>query len=173
MEPEEYRDARWYSLLRSAQDLGVPAEDAPALIQRVLAQNRRSIRKAEDPDPLVHEALRAAVLGPPPRRAGGRRWIGVGALLAAVAAVGVVVALARPAEPLPDRLRGNQVPSLFGFDGRDARDLLVSRGLEVTVEPFRSCEVLGRVVASDPPPGASYQRGDPITVYTSLPADVT
>ena len=28
MDPQEYRDARWYSLLRSAVELSVPEEDA-------------------------------------------------------------------------------------------------------------------------------------------------
>lgn len=172
MDPQEYRDARWYSLLRDAEDLGVPAEDAPALVQRVLDQQRRAIRSADDPDPLVRDALRDAVLGPPPGNH-ARRWLGVGALVAALAVVGTVVALTRPEQPLPDRLRGDQVPSLFGYDGRDARELLESRGFDVTVEKSRDCEVLGRVVASDPPPGTPYRRGDPITVYTSLPASLT
>lgn len=171
MEPGEYRDARWYDLLRRAEDLGVPADDAPTLVQRVLDQNRTPIRRAEDPDPLVHDALHDAVLGPPPRD-DTRRWRGAAVLAAAVAAIAVVVALTRPEQPLPDRLRGDQVPSLFGFDGGHARALLESRGLKVTVVQFRSCEVLGRVVASDPPPGTAYRRGDTITVYTSVPASL-
>ena len=171
MDPGEYLDARWYELLRRAEDLGVAAEDAPALVQGVLDRNRRAIGRADDPDPLVHDALHDAVLGPPPRDH-RRRWLGAGALFVALVLVAVVVAVTRPERPLPDRLRADQVPSLFGFDGGHAEDLLESRGLDVTLEPFRSCEVLGRVVASDPPPGAAYHRGDPITVYTSLPADV-
>lgn len=172
MDPQEYRDARWYALLRTATDLGVPAEEAPALVQRVLDDNRRAIRRAEDPDPLVHDALHDAVRGPP-ARPGTRRWLGVGVLVAGLTAVGVGVALTRPDQPLPDRLRGDQVPSLFGYDGGAARDLLESHGFRVTVEQIRDCEVLGRVVASDPPPGTVFDRGDPITVYTSLPASIT
>ncbi len=171
MDPQEYRDARWYSLLRDAADLGVPAEEAPDLVQRVLTENRRAIKRSEDPDPVVHDALRAAALGPPARDH-TRRWLGVGALLAVCAAVALVVALTRPPQPPADRLRGDQVPSLFGFDGSQARDLLESRGFRVSLEPFRACEVLGRVVGSDPPPGTTYHRGDRITVYTSMPADV-
>ncbi|HEU5038776.1 MAG TPA: PASTA domain-containing protein [Nocardioides sp.] len=171
MDPQEYRDARWYALLRGAEDLGVPEEDAPALVQRVLDEQRRAIRRAEDPDPLVHEALRDAVLGAPSHSNRGR-WLGAGGLAAALVVVGVVVALTRPEQPLPDRLRSDQVPSLFGYDGGAARDLLETRGLDVTVTQTRDCEVLGRVVASDPAAGTPYRPGDPITVYTSLPADV-
>ena len=36
MDPLEYRDARWYALLREAADLGVPEEEAPALGKPVL-----------------------------------------------------------------------------------------------------------------------------------------
>jgi PASTA domain-containing protein len=171
VDPREYLDARWYALVRSAVDLGVPEEDAPALVQRVLDENRRAIRRAGDPDPLVHEALRDAALGPPPRRR--RRWLGVAVLAAALTAIGLGVLLTRPVQPPTDRLRGDQVPSWFGYDGGDARALLESRGLRVTLEPFPSCEVYGRVVATDPPPGITYHRGDAIRVYTSLPSDIT
>ncbi|MGY2701377.1 hypothetical protein ACVW2K_000961 [Nocardioides sp. HB32] len=172
VDPGEYFDARWHSLVRAAVDLGVPDEEAPAVVQRVLDGNRRSIRRAEDPDPLVLDALHDAVLGATPRD-DTRRRLGVGALLAVVAAIALVVAVTRPEQPLPDRLRGDQVPSLFGYDGADAEDFLESRGFDVTVEGARDCEVLGRVVASDPAPGTAYHRGDPITVYTSLPASLT
>lgn len=171
MDPLDYRDARWYALLRAAEDLGVEPEDAPGLVTQVLASKRRAIARAEDPDPLVHDALRDAVLGPPP---GGTRPrpLGLLALAAALVVVGVAVALTRPDPPLPDRLRSDQVPSLFGYDDADARALLEDRGLRVHVEPFRACEVAGRVVGSDPPAGTPYDDGDPITVYASVPADV-
>jgi hypothetical protein len=171
VDPREYLDARWYALVRTAVDLGVPEEDAAALVHRVLAENRRAIRHAEDPDPLVRDALREAALGPRPRS--HRRWLGVAVLAAALAGIGLAVVLTRPDPPPEDRLRGDQVPSWFGYDGGDARALLESRGLQVTIEPFRSCEVFGRVVATDPPPGTAYHRGDPIVVYTSLPSDIT
>lgn len=171
MDPLDYRDARWYALLRAAEDLGVDPEEAPALVTRVLERHRRAISRAEDPDPLVHEALRDAVLGPPPRER-RRRPLGLVGLAVVLALVGVVVAVTRPDQPLPDRLRADQVPSLFGYDDADARALLEDRGLRVHVEPFRACEVAGRVVGSDPPAGTPYDDGDPITVYSSVPADV-
>ena len=171
MDPREYLDARWHALVRTAVDLGVPEEDAPALVQRVLHRNQRRIRRAEDPDPLVHEALRDAVLGPPPAPS-RRRVPRMLVLAAALGAVGLGVALTRPDPPPTDRLGDDQVPSLFGYDGTTAQALLEDRGLVVTLKQRRACEVLDRVLGSIPPAGAPYRSGDDIVVYTSLPADV-
>lgn len=167
MDPQEYRDARWHALLREAEELGVPTEDAPAVVAGVLEQQRRRIRRAEDPDPLVREALADAVLGPP-EPARRRRWPAA-ALAAVLAGVGIAVLLTRPDPPPQDRLGDDQVPSLFGFDRESARRLLEDRGLEVLLRTFQSCEVRDRVVASDPGPGAVVDPGDEVVVYTSLP----
>lgn len=171
MDPAEYRDARWYALLRDAADLGVPDDEAPALVQRVLDGQRRAIRRSDDPDPLVQQALRDAVHPPPPP--GPHRRIALAAVAATLATVGVVVALTRPDELPEDRLGSDQVPSLFGYDAEHARGLLEDRGLEVTIRPFRACEVLDRAIGSDPGTGHRFERGDPITVFTAVPADVT
>ncbi|MGB0099747.1 MAG: PASTA domain-containing protein [Nocardioides sp.] len=174
MDPADYLDARWHALLRTAVDLGVPEDEAPVVVRRVLDAHRRRIRRADDPDPLVRAALREAVLGAPPHAA-RRRRLGLavlGAALAGLVALGVVMVLTRTAEPDPDRLGSDQVPSLFGYDGDTARAALEDRGLTVTLEPFRACEILDRVVASDPPTGTVVERGDPVTVFTALPADV-
>jgi PASTA domain-containing protein len=168
VDPQEYRDARWYALLRAAEDLGVLEEDAPSLVERVLAEQRRRIRRAEDPDPLVHDALTDAVLGPP-EPTGRRRWPAVAALGAVLVLVGVVVALTRPERVPTDHLGDDQLPSLFGFDRTTAEALLEDRGLDVQLRTFQSCEVRDRVVASDPGPGARVDRGDEVIVYTSLP----
>ncbi|KQW47923.1 hypothetical protein ASC77_16070 [Nocardioides sp. Root1257] len=175
MDPREYRDARWHSLLRTAEELGVDPEAAPGLVEQVLARQQRRIRRAEDPDPLVHAALADAVLGPPSpaSREHRRRWLAVAGLATALVAVGIVFAVTRPEPPPTDHLRADQIPSLFGYDGEAARSLLEKRGLEVSLRPFRSCEVRDRVVASAPPAGASYDKGDRVVVYTALPADVS
>jgi hypothetical protein len=171
MDADDYRDARWHSLLREAEDLGVPPEEAPTVVAAVLARERRRIRRAEDPDPLVRAALRDAVAGR--TRTPGRRWPAGAAVLGALIAVGVVVALTRPDPPPEDHLRSDQMPSLFGFDGPTAEHYLRELGLEVDLRPFRSCEVMDRVVAVDPPPGTTYDEGDRVTVFTAIPADVT
>lgn len=171
MDPQEYADARWHALLRTAVDLGIDEDDAPALVRRVLAAQHRRIRRAEDPDPIVRAALEEAVRGPgeprrPPWRAGG-------GAVAALAAVLAVVALTRPDEPPVDHLDADQVPSLFGFGRQPAEDLLHDLGFEVTVEPMRACEVADRAIGTDPDRGTPYERGDPITLYTSVPANIT
>jgi len=184
MEPLDYADARRHALVRAAVELGVPGDEAPALVERVLAQQVRRIRRAEDPDPLVHRALEAAVRrrgGPSPgdadhgadgcgRSRGG--WRAYAALLFAIAAAAVAAAALRPDRPPADHLRADQVPSLFGYDVGSARRLLAARGLDVSVTPVRSCEILGRAVGADPPTGATVHPGDPVTVFAAIPANV-
>ncbi|MBZ5737866.1 hypothetical protein [Nocardioides mangrovi] len=172
MDPREYRDARWHSLLREAEDLGVAPEEAPGLVEGVLGSQERRIRRSADPDPLVREALHDAV-DPRPAGRGGRRVLAVGAALALLVGGGTAYReLTRP-DPPGDQLRGDQVPSLFGYDGPTAAQVLKDRGMRVHLQPFQSCEVLDRVTGADPPTGTPYHRGDPITVYTALPSDIT
>lgn len=174
MDPQEYLDARWHALLRAAVDLGADEEDALAVVRRVLAAQRRRIRRAEDPDPLVHAALELEVRGPQetrePRRPPWRAIVGVAAAAGLVLGV---VALTRPDEPPVDHLDDDQVPSAFGYGRVAAEDLLTGLGLEVTLEPVRACEIEGRVIGSDPPRGSTYERGDPITLYTAVPSSIT
>jgi hypothetical protein len=171
MDPREYHDARWFSLLRAAEDLGVPEEEAPAVVRRVLDANERRIRRSEDPDPLVHESLRDAVLGEPRGRA-RRPWRRVAGVAVLLLVVGGLVLATGPDERPLDHLRSDQVPSLFGYDAARAERLLRDRGLRVTVLPFRACEVMDRVVGSDPPAGTPYERGDRITVFRAVPQDI-
>jgi hypothetical protein len=172
MDPGDYRDARWHSLLRAAEDLGVDPDQAPGLVDEVLSTHQRRIRRAEDPDPLVRQALTDRVLGPPDR-ARRRRWPAVATLAITLATAGTVVALTRPEPPPADHLGADQMPSLFGYDGAAAAALLEKRGLEVQRRPFRSCEVRDRVVASAPATGATVARGERVVIYTALPADVS
>lgn len=171
MDPQQYVDARWHALVRAAVDLGVGGEDAPALVRRVLADQHRRIRRAEDPDPLVHAALVDAVHGP--REHYRPPWRALAGTVAALGAVLAVVALTRPDAPPTDHLDADQVPSVFGYSDQGARDLLTGLGLEVTVEPIRACEVAGRALGSDPQRGTAFDPGDPITLYTAVPASIT
>jgi hypothetical protein len=209
MEPREYVDARWSALVRAAVLLGASEVEAPDLVRRVLADNQRRIRRARDPDPVVHRALAAAIphsdltrfgaerdletrremlmdpdqqpapapVGPLPTST-RRRW----PLVAAVATVLVAAAsTVAPTTNDDDRrdarrdawLAADQVPSLFAYDAISATAMLGERGLDVTLEPRPACQVKDRVVASDPPTGATYSPGDPITLYVAVPADVT
>jgi len=199
MEPRDYADVRRHALVRAAVRLGVAADEAPALVDRVIEDQRRRIRRAEDPDPLVHAALEEAVrrratppgqsdppgatgagaglagIGTTPGRSRSRlrsRWPVIAALAVALAAVVVAATALRAERPPAHHLRSDQVPSLFGYDAGSARRLLTDRGLEVTVEPIRSCEILGRAVGTDPPTGSTYHRGDPVTVFAAIPANV-
>jgi hypothetical protein len=63
MDFDEYVAARYGSLLRAAVLMGCATERAPAVVEQVLARSERRIRHAEDPDPLVHEALAHAIPG--------------------------------------------------------------------------------------------------------------
>jgi hypothetical protein len=174
VDPQEYLDARWHALLRAAVDLGIDEEDAPAVVRRVLAAQQRRIRRAEDPDPLVHAALELEVRGPQGSRPSRRPpWRALAGIAAATAVVLAVVALTRPDEPPVDHLDDDQVPSVFGYGRAAAEDLLIGLGLEVTLEPMRACEVEGRAIGTEPPRGATYDRGDPITLYTAVPSSIT
>ena len=174
MDPRDYRDARWHSLLREAEDLGVDEAEAPRLVERVLGAEHRRIRRATDPDPIVRAALHEAVIGPrEPRRRGRTVLIAAAALALLLGAAAGYRALTHPDPPPADHLRADQVPSLFGYDGLTAAEVLKDRGLEVRVQPFQACEIQGRVIGVEPPPGTTYQRGDAVTVFTAIPSDVT
>ena len=210
MDPREYVDARWSALVRAAVMLGAPEAEAPEIVQRVLADNNRRIKRADDPDPLVHRALAAAIpqsgqtrfaqeqdlearremfmdaledvapapVGPapatttPPR---ARRW----RLVAASRhrqqrrrSIGLDGPARTTTRPSDDRLRADQVPSLFGYDAAAARALLDERGLRGDRRAVPLLRRADRVIATDPVVGTTYSRGDPITVYTAVPTDV-
>ena len=171
MDRQAYVDARWHALLRAAIDLGVAEEDAPALIRQVLSDQHRRIRRAEDPDPLVHAALAESVRGPRPTRR--PPWRVLAGTIGAVAVVLAAVAVTRPDPPPTHPHDPDHVPSVFGYGDQAAHDLLAGLGLEVTVEPIRACEVAGRAVGTYPQRGSAFEPGDPITLFTAVPASIT
>jgi hypothetical protein len=158
MDFDQYVVARRGRLIEHAVLLGCGDGEAATYVDTVLAAERKRIRRAEDPDPLVREALERAISGTtePTRRTGPL----VAAGLVAVAVAVGVVATYRPA---PDPL-----PSLFALNGDQAEQLLERQGFDVSLEEARSCEPPGLVVDSDPPSGGPVHEGDTITVRTSV-----
>ena len=158
MDFDQYVVARRGRLIEQAVLLGCAEAEAGAYVDQVLAEQRKRIRRAEDPDPLVHEALERAIHGTP---SGSRRTgplIAVG-LVVVVVAVGVVATY----RPKPDAL-----PSLFALNGDQAEEFLEHRGYDVSLEQARSCEPPGLVVDSDPPSGGPVRKGATVTVRTSV-----
>jgi hypothetical protein len=155
---DEYVAARYGRLIEHAVLLGSVEGEASTYVDQVLREQRKRIRRAGDPDPLVHEALDRAINGSPERSRRTGPLIAVALVLVAVA-VGVVVTY----RPTPDSL-----PSLFALTGDQAEHLLESQGYDVLVEQARSCEPPGLVVDSDPPSGGPVRKGATVTVRTSV-----
>jgi hypothetical protein len=155
---DQYVAARYGRLVEHAVLLGCAEGEAGAYVDQVLLEQRKRIRRADDPDPLVHEALDRAINGTPERSRRAGPLLAVALLVVAVA-VGVVVTY----RPTPDSL-----PSLFALTGDQAEQLLESRGYDVSREQARSCEPPGLVIDSDPPSGGPVRKGATVTVRTSV-----
>jgi hypothetical protein len=140
---DQYVAARYGRLIEHAVLLGCAEGEAGTCVDRVLVEQRKAIGRAEDPDPLVHEALERAVEGTPePRRRTGP--------LVALGVVGVAVAVA---VALTYRPPPEPMPSLFALDGPAAQRLLEDQGYDVVLRPARACEPEGLVLGSEPPAG--------------------
>ena len=158
MDFDQYVVARRGRLIEHAVLLGCPRTRQAPYVDQVLLEQRKRIRRAEDPDPLVHEALERAINGTPER---SRR---TGPLVAlALSLVAVAVAVVVNYRPKPDSL-----PSLFALNGVQAEELLESKGYDVSLEQARSCEPPGLVIDSDPPSGGPVRKGATVTVRTSV-----
>jgi hypothetical protein len=158
MDFDQYVAARYGRLIEHAVLLGCAEGEAGAHVDQVLLDHRRQIRKAEDPDPLVLEALERSVTGRRDRRSRSGPLVALG-LVALAVAVGVALTYRPPSEPLP---------SLFALDGDQAQQLLQQEGFDVLLRPARSCEPPGLVVGSDPPSGGPVGKGATVTVRTSV-----
>jgi PASTA domain-containing protein len=158
MDFDQYVAARYGRLIEHAVLLGCAEGEAGTHVDRVLLEQRKRIRRAEDPDPLVHEALERAINGSPER---SRRTgpLVAAALVVVAVAVGVVATYRPTADPLP---------SLFALTGDQAEEFLESQGYDVSLEQARSCEPPGLVVDSDPPSGGPVRKGATVTVRTSV-----
>jgi len=158
MDFDQYVAARHGRLIEHAVALGCAEEDAGGQVDQILQEQRKRIRRAEDPDPLVHEALERAICGTPPRRGRTAVLVAVG-----LVAIGVPVALASG-----NQAPAESMPSLFALTGDQAQALLEEEGYDVAVRPASSCEPPGLVVGSDPPAGRDVEKGARVTVRTSV-----
>jgi len=160
MNVDEYVAARYGRLLERAVELGAPDGLATEYVDQVLLDQRRAIRRAEDPDPVVFAALERAVLRiPEPRRS---PWPYVGVVMVGIG-IGVAVVLTQ--DPVTDPM-----PALFGYTGEQAREQLEDRGYDVTLRPVRECEPLGQVLTTDPKAGEPVERGARVAVFTATPS---
>jgi hypothetical protein len=158
MDVDQYVAARYGRLIEHAVLLGCAEGEAGAYVDQVLLDQRKRIRRAEDPDPLVHEALERAIAGTPDRAGRTGPLVALGLVVVAVA-----VGMALTYRPTP-----GSMPSLFALDGDQAEQLLRSEGYDVLVRPARSCEPPGLVVGSDPPSGGPVRKGSTVTIRTSV-----
>lgn len=160
MELEQYVAARYGRLVEQAVLLGCAEGQAGPCVDRVLISQRRAIRRAEDPDPLVLAALERAIRGEPEpaRRRGPIFALGVVALVA-------VLVLAALSQRGPQKV----VPSLFGLDGEQAERLLRSQGYDMVLERALACEPNGLVVGSNPASGQPASDSTLIRVQIAQP----
>ncbi len=110
MDFDQYVAARYGRLIEHAVLLGCAEGEAGTYVDRVLLEQRKRIRRTEDPDPLVHEALERAISGTPERSRRTGPLVAVGLVVVAVA-VGAALTYRPPPRP---------VPSLFALDGSQA-----------------------------------------------------
>ncbi len=163
MDFDQYVVARYGRLIEHAVLLGCAEGEAGSYVDQVLLDQRRRIRKAEDPDPLVQEALERAIAGTPDRRSRTGPFVAVG-LVAVAVAVGVALTYRSPPEPMP---------SLFALSGSQAEQLLEEQGFEVVLRPARACEPHGLVLGSEPAVGDLVRDGATVTVRTAVPSGPT
>ncbi len=164
MDIDEYRAARRTRLIELATEWGVPADESALMVDQVIDEQQRRIRRAEDPDDVVVPALRHRVLG-------GRRRGRSSTLvpLLAVAAVVLAVPLAYVARD-DDRTRTRIVPSLLGFTADEAARTLERDDIAVRVVDVPQCNPTGQVLGSDPPAGSAVGTDEVVTVIaTSFP----
>ncbi len=170
MDHDEYVTARYGRLLEHAVELGCDDEDAPAVVDMVLRDQRRAIRRAEDPDPVVRAALARRLSGDAGGAGGGDGFpwrLGALGALGLVALLGVTLGVRAVVEALaPDPL-----PSVFGYDEQTARDVLEAAGLEVEVEQASACEPIGLALGTDPVAGVAVDQGTTVQLRVAVPDD--
>ncbi|MDR7255422.1 hypothetical protein J2X46_004429 [Nocardioides sp. BE266] len=163
MDLQDYRDARHRRLVEMATELGVPADRAAAVVDRVIEDQRRRILRSADPDQVVVPALREEVLG---RRSRGP-LLAVVVLVAGVAAAFAVAILTGP----PDREKVERtsatVPALLGLTSAEAVSELGRAGISSRVDPVPQCDPAGQVLGSVPPSGDTVRLDEVVVVMAT------
>jgi hypothetical protein len=160
MNVDEYVAARYGRLLERAVELGAPEGTASEYVDQVLLDQQRAIRRAEDPDPQVYEALERSVLGIPEPGRSPWPFVGIG-----LAGIGIAVAVVLTQDPVTEPM-----PALFGYTGEQAERLLEREGYDVVLRPVRECEPLGQVLTSVPKAGEPLEPGSRVDVFTAVPS---
>lgn len=158
--------------------VGLPVRDAASALRLSpsetltlgsRARDALGVTRDLDPWDVLHGAGEAIDPPPPPTLvpAPSRRWPAA----VATVAIGAVVAAAVLTidDPRDDTLADDEVPSLFGYDVDDARELLEHRGLEVKEDLAKTCDPVGLVVGVLPPIGTRFEEGDTVTVFVAAP----
>ncbi len=162
MNVDEYVAARYGRLLERAVELGAEEGLAAEYVDQVLLDHQKQIRRADDPDPLVYDALERAVLKlPAPTRS---PWPFVAVVLVGLA---VTVGVVLTQDPAPEPM-----PSLFGSTGERAAAQLEDAGYEVVLRQVRECEPMGLVVNTEPQAGDLVVAGSTVSVFTAVPSGV-
>ncbi len=167
MDLPDYRAARHWRLVEIAIELGVPAEDAAAVVDRVIEDQRRRIVGSADPDEVVVPALRAEVLGTGTRSPSRVVGIAVGVLVAVVAAAFAVPVLTGDPAPEDVEQRVATVPSLVGLTSAEAVTLLDSAGITTRVDAVPQCDPAGQVLGSVPPSGDTVRSDEVVAVIAT------
>ena len=160
MDFDQYVAARYGRLIEHAVLLGCAEGEAGTYVDQVLLEQRKRIRRAEDPDPLVLEALERAISGTPerpqpdraargPRAGGGRRRGRRGADLSAAARADAVAVRARRRAGAGAARGPGATTWCCARRGRASRP--------------------GWCVGSDPPSGGPVGKGATVTVRTVGP----
>ncbi|MBB6628290.1 PASTA domain-containing protein [Nocardioides sp. KIGAM211] len=184
--PAEVRDAAvllWFCDLTAADAadaLGLERRDLPPRAAAALAA--LGVTEGDDARQLLAQAGDTILVRPagplptrPPRGSRGRAWLLPTVAAAAALAVLTGIALqlqgdppgrpdakAAQADPLPLTLRGNQLPSFFGYRVGDATARLEAYVLRVDVTRVEACEPPGLVLGTNPGIGTSFQPGDTV-----------
>ncbi len=163
MDLQDYRDARHRRLVEMATELGVPADRAAAVVDRVIEAQRRRIVRSADPDQVVVPALREEVLGGRSRNPSLAAFVLV-AVVAAAFAVTIV-------DGAPDRekveRRVTTVPALVGLTSTEAVSALGRAGIATRVDPVPQCDPAGQVLGSVPPSGDTVRPDEVVVIVAT------